>query len=147
MNICHDCGCREGEIHKWGCDMERCPDCGGQLITCDCAYARLGIDCSPGTWAYVHGLTEDQEIEWLAILEEKGRVPFIVYPTLCARCGEVWPAMFSVPDEEWERYVEPSQRHKMLCRECYREIKWLIDKGQRGGERQNEQDCGAYERR
>ena len=35
---CHDCGIlnKEGNIHHWGCDMERCPKCGGQLISCDC---------------------------------------------------------------------------------------------------------------
>lgn len=31
---CHDCGAREGEQHKNGCDWERCPVCGGQLFSC-----------------------------------------------------------------------------------------------------------------
>ena len=33
---CHDCNAKAGEYHHWGCDMERCPRCGGQLISCDC---------------------------------------------------------------------------------------------------------------
>lgn len=35
---CHDCGIKNkaGNIHHFGCDMERCPKCGGQLITCGC---------------------------------------------------------------------------------------------------------------
>ena len=37
--ICHDCGARYGEYHKPGCDMERCPRCDGQLITCGCLEA------------------------------------------------------------------------------------------------------------
>jgi len=29
---CHDCGAHIGEYHHPGCDMERCPKCGGQMI-------------------------------------------------------------------------------------------------------------------
>ena len=33
---CHDCGALMGHYHHWGCDCERCPTCGLQLIGCDC---------------------------------------------------------------------------------------------------------------
>lgn len=33
---CHDCAAILGEFHAVGCDMERCPNCGGQLFVCDC---------------------------------------------------------------------------------------------------------------
>jgi len=33
---CHDCGARCGQLHVLGCDMERCPACRGQLISCRC---------------------------------------------------------------------------------------------------------------
>lgn len=40
---CHDCGRMEGEIHMAGCDMERCPWCGDQLISCGCPRRVLRI--------------------------------------------------------------------------------------------------------
>lgn len=33
---CHDCGATYGHFHHWGCDVERCPVCGDQLISCSC---------------------------------------------------------------------------------------------------------------
>ena len=35
---CHDCNCKQGEFHHPGCDMEECPRCNGQLISCGCLY-------------------------------------------------------------------------------------------------------------
>lgn len=33
---CHDCGATYGFLHHWGCDMEECPECRLQMISCDC---------------------------------------------------------------------------------------------------------------
>ena len=129
---CHDCGAREGEIHHFGCDMERCPFCGGQLASCGCQYGSLGYDY----WGlfsdhptgglprdiYENGLGPAEEQRWLAILTARGRIPYIEYPVLCVRCGALWPDFFSVPDEEWERHVQPDMRQKVLCRPCYDHI-------------------------
>lgn len=33
---CHDCNIKHGGYHHPGCDVERCPRCNNQLITCNC---------------------------------------------------------------------------------------------------------------
>ncbi len=36
---CRDCGVVKGQFHVPNCDVEQCPKCGGQLISCDCGDA------------------------------------------------------------------------------------------------------------
>lgn len=125
---CHDCHCAEGQFHDPGCDMERCPFCGGQLITCDCAYELMGIDNSFGTWAYKHGLTNEQSARWDQMLTARGRVPYIQWKNVCAYCGELWPEMFMVDDAKWRQYIQQDRRDVILCRDCYNWIRQLIDR-------------------
>ena len=131
---CHDCGAVEGALHELGCDMERCPFCGGQLITCSCAYEQLGYDydwskdnCGLPQEIYENGLPDAELIKWESILEKKGRVPYICYPLVCGYCGELWPGLFMVDDEEWQHYIQISKRDLILCRKCYDDIKAKID--------------------
>jgi hypothetical protein len=144
-NKCHDCDAMEGEFHEFGCDMERCPFCGRQLISCGCRTKHFypeSIDLRD--WicmdkntrppfsglpesVYRSGLTQSQDDEYDKLLEKKGRIPWIQYPNLCCYCGALWPKMFRVTDREWEKYVEPFMRSEMLCIGCWEWIKAAVD--------------------
>ena len=135
INRC-SCGAAEGEFHVPGCCSERCPFCGGQLISCDCCYEKLGLFnrdkyradtgyLPPRT--YREGLTKSQQGKWDAILRKKALVPYIEYPLVCARCGDLWPPMFMVSDAEWAYYIPPDKRKSILCFPRYDRIRFLID--------------------
>jgi hypothetical protein len=65
--ICGDCGVQPGQLHKRGCDVERCPYCGGQMIFCDCNLPRRVPDKDrlpwTGEWP---GEAECREFGWYA---------------------------------------------------------------------------------
>jgi hypothetical protein len=96
---------------------------------------RPDADLDPPMWqrmcipesVYKNGLSPEQQAIWEHTEAAKGLVPFILYPNICRRCGELWPDMFKVPDEEWKKYVEAAERHEMLCRGCYDQIKDYVD--------------------
>jgi len=48
---CHDCGAKPGNLHEPGCDVERCPRCGGQWISCSCSD---DDNCEPTLREYIH---------------------------------------------------------------------------------------------
>jgi hypothetical protein len=73
---CGDCGVEPGGFHHLGCDLQRCPRCQRQLLSCGCPFDELG------------GAEEDGEVEPLddaaddggSELDEHGHRP-------CPRCG------------------------------------------------------------
>lgn len=137
-NTCGDCDVEEGCCHLPGCDMETCPFCGRQLISCGCCYDKLGLrDYKKNGHkydgltkkVYMHGLSKEQEEQWDQILRKKGLIPYVDVPVLCARCGAVFPDLFMVSDRDWKKYVIPELRNKVLCRGCYNHMKRLFPDG------------------
>ncbi len=105
--VCHDCSAKPGELHKLGCDMERCPFCGRQLISCG-----------------------EKHFKW-AEAGVRPRIPYIQRITNCSVCGVLWPGFFSVPDSEWDKYVPPHLLSTVMCRSCYNGLKEMFPKGWR----------------
>ncbi len=64
---CGDCGCKVGEYHQPECDHERCPKCGGQLISCGCFL--LGND----GWDQAEFEKYEQEV-WSGIFFEEAKL-------------------------------------------------------------------------
>jgi hypothetical protein len=64
---CHDCGVEAGQYHREECDVERCPYCCGQLVTCDCRRKPPLDDRIPwtGDWP---GVAECREFGWYSRL-------------------------------------------------------------------------------
>ena len=136
LAACSSCDVNEGQLHEIFCEYEHCPFCGGQLASCECSYENLGLrDESKYTEKtsflplkiYENGLPEELENKWCEILEEKGRVPFIEYPNVCAKCGALSPEFFMVSDEEWQKYIELDMRRSILCKTCYAYIKHVTN--------------------
>lgn len=133
---CHDCNVEEGKMHHLGCDMEICPFCFGQLISCGCCYEKLNLlnyfkytetEGLPKE-IYENGLSEKQQIEWKQILEQKGRIEWIKIPYLCRLCEEKYPNMFSVSDVYWKSIVPKNLQKEILCIECFKKLIKIGDK-------------------
>ena len=98
---CGDCGAEPGEHHVPGCDVERCPRCGGQSISCDCIYVVNGID--PDTMETGHpaifsaGPTPEMEARWEAEWGAR-RLPWT----------GVWPGQAECIEFGWFSKMTPS---------------------------------------
>lgn len=67
LDLCPVCGTSDGESHTFGCPVEICPWCDGQLTNCECRFVKTGRE----------KFSRDSHLnELLTLLEKKGRVPF-----------------------------------------------------------------------
>ncbi len=138
---CHDCGCKEGEIHEYGCDVEVCPFCGGQLCSCNCEYEKLGYHLDENKTfsglpqdVYEKGVSDEEEKKYVNILEEKGRIPYLAIPPLCRSCGKTYPmpimwddwkknpAMRDILNEKPVDYAKMALYHS-LCISCFLKLR------------------------
>jgi hypothetical protein len=77
-STCHDCGVAVGQLHVRGCDVEQCPYCGRQSITCPCEELGIGFvpddDRMPWTGLWP-GDAECLEFGWFCRRTERGWQP------------------------------------------------------------------------
>jgi hypothetical protein len=50
--FCHDCNAGLGKVHHWGCDSEKCPVCGFQLMGGDCDNQCFPVDLQIRVWKH-----------------------------------------------------------------------------------------------
>lgn len=110
INYCHDCGCKEGELHEVGCDMERCTKCGNRQQL---------LSCLKHSWEN---------------LKDEEREPYFFSGSSCVRCGKFFPDMLMVKKDQWE-YICGStyKKEDILCPKCMGFIRQKRDNLFKGG--------------
>lgn len=63
---CGDCGVVRGAFHHPGCDVQRCPSCRGQLITCGCEFDEDPLEDARGEVLHVDADGVLVERRWMA---------------------------------------------------------------------------------
>lgn len=113
LRNCGDCGVKPGQLHKRGCDVERCPDCGTQRFSCECprrtAHPRLPW---AGEWP---GDAECREFGWYVMPgDQRSVIGHLVPPgTPGAREAQNHLALLARWDASLGRYVrDPAKEAK-----------------------------------
>lgn len=102
LRNCGDCGAKPGELHKYGCDVERCAMCGGQAIGCNCIYRAnsMNVDTLHTDWPDIceSGPTTEMYVRFDAVIESLGgRLPWT----------GVWPGVVEATEFGWFCYWGP----------------------------------------
>ncbi len=64
---CPSCFCKDGDSHVFGCPVEICPWCDGQLTNCNCRFDQLKVD----------EIKNQMQLDsFLKLLHKKGRISY-----------------------------------------------------------------------
>ncbi len=81
---CPGCNISRGHYHAWGCPVERCPECGGRLLKCNCMVLSLADEFKLSA-AIAKTLTRDQVLKMAdgsrvlnQTYEERGALSWII---------------------------------------------------------------------
>lgn len=131
MKNCHGCGAKPGEFHEPGCDVERCPECGHQSISCGCVYVENGMSADTLEQdhpdVYKNGPTPEMVARFEAVWGPK-RQPWPGEWPGVAECREFgWYAKFT--DRGWERCGKDTPGASEDLNRLYgAECVWDVDK-------------------
>lgn len=116
---CGDCGVQVGGFHHLGCDMQRCPRCRRQLLSCGCPFDELG------------GEQADEDLDGEDEKEPAPSSPGLATENPCPRCGStaVIPILYGMPSPalaalseqghvELAGRVFDGERPSSRCRDC-----------------------------
>jgi len=67
-DTCVGCSAKEGQLHNWPCDNEKCPFCDGQVIYCDCTNNLMDIVLNRADADTVDCFTQAEKERWLELI-------------------------------------------------------------------------------